>query len=263
MPYIKTTVYLKSSIEVEKVFSGRYGKRVPRSERKKPTPEEMARVNEKNAEKKLRRKIARNFGAGDCHLVLTYPGEAPEKEEAAHRLSKLLRNLAYWWKKWGAELKYIKVTEYKRKRVHHHVIVNQVEGGLKKIRELWKGGMYCSLLYEEGGFGDLAHYLVKETRLTMKDMDAPSKLRYSCSRNLVEPEKKTEIIKSERWAEIPTPPQGYWIPKDSIVNGISEKTGRRYQYYTLVPIAQIPPKAQKDEAGNYYKPRRKKKCRSG
>lgn len=263
MPYIKTTYNLGHSMEVEKVFSGRYGKRIPNGERVNPTTEEMAKINERNAAKKLRRKIARNFEPGDYHMTLTYRDSPPDKEEAARLLTKFLRNLKYWWSKWGAELKYIKVTEYKNKRIHHHVIINQVEGGLQKIRELWKGGVYCSLLYADGGYENLANYLVKETRLTMKEMDAPSKLRYSCSRNLIEPEKHTEIIQAEKWAGTPTPPKGYWIPKDSVVNGVSERTGRMYQYYTLVPIDEISPKTQKEESDKYYKPRRKKECRSG
>lgn len=256
MPYIKNTYNCGRWWEVEKVFSGRYGKRTPPGEKRKPTPEEMAKINERNAEKKLRRKIARNFVAGDLHIVLTYKGEPPGKEEAASMQDKFLRTLRNWYRKQGQELKYIKVTEYKHKRIHHHIIINNIEGCLQKSRSLWKGGIYPSVMYEEGGFGDLAHYLIKETRLTVKDMDAPSRLRYSCSRNLIEPEKTTEIVKAEKWVEAPVPPQGYWIPKDSIANGISGKTGRRYQYYTLMPISSIGKEEKKNNGDKYYKPRR-------
>lgn len=253
MPYLKHTINCGRWKEVEKVFSGRYGKRIKPAEKQKPTPEKMAEVNERNAEKKLRRKTARNFEAGDYHIVLTYPGEPPGKEEAADALEKLLRNLRNWYRRQGQELKYIKVTEYKNKRIHHHVIINNVEGCLQKTRSLWKGGIYPSVMYEEGGFEGLAHYLIKETRLTMREMDAPSRLRYSCSRNLAEPEKTTEVIEAEKWVETPVPPQGYWIPKDSVVNGISEKTGRKYQYYTLMPIGGIGKEEQRKNPDRYYK----------
>lgn len=258
MPYIKNTFNCGKWIEVEKVFSGRYGKRVKPSEKRQPTPEEMAKVNERNAAKKLRRKIARNFGAGDYHVVLTYKGEPPGKEGAAEKLRKVLRNLQNWYKRRGGELKYIKVTEYKRKRIHHHIIINNMEGCMQKLRELWEGGVYPSVMYEEGGYEELANYLIKETKLTMKEMEAPCKLRYSCSRNLAEPEKETEIVKAEKWVETPIPKKGFWIPKNSVVNGISVKTGRKYQYYTMVPIEQIGKKENKEE---YYKPRRAPTCR--
>jgi hypothetical protein len=261
MPYIKTTVDLGGSIEVEKTFSGRYGKHTKNGERLKKTSEYMAEINERNAVKKLRRKIARNFEPGDYHITFTYIGDAPDKKEAADTLTKFLRRLKSWYRRKGSDLKYIKVTEYKNKRIHHHVILNQIEGALQKIRELWSGGIYPSILYAEGGFEGLARYLIKETKKTMKDKDAPSKLRYSCSRNLIEPEKITEIIEAERWMETPVAPQGYWILKDSVVNGVSEVTGRKYQYYTMVRA--------KDERSldseKYIKPRKRKrkhKCRS-
>lgn len=256
MPYLKNTFNCGRWWEIEKVFSGRYGKRTKPSAKQKPTPEEMEKANERNAAKRLRRKIARNFGAGDYHIVLTYKGEPPGKEEAAAALDRLFRNLRNWYRRQGQELKYIKVTEYKRKRIHHHIVVNNVEGCLQKIRSLWKGGIYPSVMYETGGFEELAAYLIKETRITMKDMDAPSKLRYSCSRNLIEPEKTTEVIRAGKWIEAPVPPRGFWIPKDSVVNGISEKTGRKYQYYTLIPIGDIGKEERTKNQDKYHKPRR-------
>jgi hypothetical protein len=259
MPYIKTTYDLGKTKEVEKVFSSRFGKKGKRGERKAPTTDEMKKINERNAVKKLRRKIARNFEPGDLHIVLTYKGEPPEQQEAAGCLTKFLRRLKSWYRKAGEDLKYIKVTEYKRKRVHHHIVINEIEGILKKLRELWKGGIYPSSLYEEGGYDGLAEYLVKETKKSREDKDAPGKLRYSCSRNLIEPEKHTEIIHSKKWRETPVPPQGYFIPKDSVVNVENEETGHKYQYYTLVPADRA--KNQKD----YIRPRQRKKtsCRSG
>jgi hypothetical protein len=220
----------------------------------------MAKNNERQAIKKLRRKIARNFASGDYHITLTYQGQPPTEQEAASRLTKFLRRLKAWYRKQGSDLKYIKVTEFQKKRIHHHVIINQIEGSLQMIRELWTGGVYPSVMYADGGFDQLANYLVKETGGTAKNSDAVNKLRYSCSRNLVEPEKHTEIIRSDRWAKIPVAPQGYWIPKDSVVNGISNVTGRAYQYYTMVRITN----ERNLDADKYIKPKRKKKrkCRS-
>ena len=41
MPHIKNTYRYKNIVEVERVHSGRYGKKPEKSERKLPTPEEM------------------------------------------------------------------------------------------------------------------------------------------------------------------------------------------------------------------------------
>ena len=249
MPYIKNEYDCGCFIDVEKVFSGRYGKRIIHGEKKKPTPEDVRKVNERNAVKRLRRLIAVNFRPGDYHIVLTYFKDSrPEPKEAAAILKKFLDRMRRWYRKQGHEMKYIPVTEYKRAAVHHHLIINMEEGSLQEIRRQWKGGLHPTMLYEEGQYEDLAAYLVKETKLTFREEDAPSRLRYSASRNLKKPVKRTKVIKAEKWREIPAPPKGWWIPKDSLVSGISEKTGFRYQYYTLVP-------AGTGRKEDYYRPR--------
>ncbi len=42
----------------------------------------------------------------------------------------------------GADLKYINVTEYKNKAIHHHLLINHIEGQdvSKMVRRLWKFG---------------------------------------------------------------------------------------------------------------------------
>ena len=252
--YIKNTWNLKRVIQVEKVYSGRYGKRIPHEKKRNPTPEDVKRINERNLVKKLQRLILCNFEEGDYHITLTYRDEnRPDEEGANKELKKFISKLQRWYKKQGSELKYIKVTEKGKKKIHHHILINQIEGCLKKIREIWKGGIYPSIMYGEGNFEQLADYLVKETKKARKE---GGELAYSPSRNLEKPVKKTEIIKAESWVEIPVPPKGYWIPKSSLRCGISEITGRGYQYYTMIPIRLI-----QDAEGEYYKPKNYKRRR--
>lgn len=72
--YFKTTVIAGKTIEVMKGYKRRVAKG-KRAEKTKLTPEEMDKVNQKNAAKKLRWVIAANFHGGDFHLVLTYRRE--------------------------------------------------------------------------------------------------------------------------------------------------------------------------------------------
>lgn len=168
MPYIKNTYYVGDSIEVEKVHSGRYGKRVPVSEKKKPTAEAAQKVNHRNRVKKLRRLIANNFTEDDYHLVLTYrKDERPDVEGA----KKLLRNfhvkMKREYKKLGTGYKWICVTEYRTAAIHHHLIINDAPGVIKILKECWPHGhVNITPIYTDMDVEGLAEYLLKETRDT-------------------------------------------------------------------------------------------------
>ena len=70
--HIKTICKIKDKIEIEKHYPGNFGAPgMKRSERKKPTPEEMARQNLWRRTRYLRRIIELNFGEGDFHATLT------------------------------------------------------------------------------------------------------------------------------------------------------------------------------------------------
>lgn len=240
--YIKNTYRYKNVIEVERVHSGRYGKHSQNGARVKPTPEEMKKINERNCIKKLRRKIKANFDEGDLFLTLTYKREGrPDAQEARKRVKKLLDRLRKIWRSEGMELKYIIVTEYMNVSIHHHIVLNDLPDGSgpKKVNQAWKenGGVHTKYLYQDGQYELLAAYLVKETNKTFREKGNPSKLRYSCSRNLVNPKAKTEIMKRDDWPEEPRIPSGYYLDKDSLSNGVN-KMGYRYQYYRMLKISQ-------------------------
>ena len=244
MPHVKNTYRYKNIIEVERVHSGRYGKKLDRSERKKPTPEEMQKINERNAIKKLRRKICANFEPGDLFLTLTYRREErPEPEEARKELHRFFGRLRKKYRKQELSLKYIVVTEYMNKAIHHHIIVNDLPkgNGAKMASSLWtRGATHCKFLYEDGQYELLASYLIKETGKHFREPGNEMKCRYSCSRNLVEPKKETRILVNDNWPEEPRIPRGYTLDKQSLWNGVN-KMGYRYQYYRMVKIAPVQP----------------------
>lgn len=239
--YFKTTVKAGATIEVTKSYTKRIGVKV-KGDREKPTAEEMEKVNQMNAERTLRLKINANFGVDDPFITLTYrKDERPTPEQAKKNIKKVIGSLRKEFKKLGVDLKYINVTEYKNKAIHHHLLINHIEGEdvSKMVRRLWKFGRPdFKYLDDTGQYKDLAAYLIKETSKTYKENDGGHKQRYSCSRNLIMPTPKTEIIKkAQRWAADPKPIKGYYIDKDTVYNGIDPFTGREYQKYTMVRLS--------------------------
>ena len=103
--------------EIEKSYSSRYGRKgIGRSKNMNPTPDDVKRVNQRNAETRLRRLINCNFEKNDIHLVLTYKkDERPKPEEAKKILANFIRRIKRRYKKLGIEFKYIHVTEFGKK----------------------------------------------------------------------------------------------------------------------------------------------------
>lgn len=240
MAYYRTEITAGMTVEVYNSFTKRVGVKNKRSKRK-PTPEEMKKINQTNAENKLRRKINANFGQGDFHLVLTYKkDERPTPEEAKENIRDFLIQMRKAYKGMNAELKYINVTEYKAKAIHHHLIINDVENQniSKLVRSLWsRGNPHFTPLDETGQYKTLASYLIKETKESYKESDGGQKQRYSCSRNLVNPKEKVRVIKkAKKWATNPRPKKGYYIDQDTVYNGVDAYNGREYQRYTMIKL---------------------------
>lgn len=241
--YYKQTIEAGSTIEVYKYYKKRERKG-KRSNRIRPTPEEMEKINQYNAERKLRLKINANFREDDLFVTLTYrKEERPDPGKAKKEIKKFLDALRKEYKKIGSDLKYINVTEYRNKAIHHHLILNHIPGkdAAKLVRSLWPFGRPdFKFLDSTGQYKDLAAYLIKETSGTFrenKENDSGHKQRYSCSRNLVNPIEKTEIIRrAVRWANNPKPAKGYYIDQDTIYNGTDAFTGLEYQRYTMVKL---------------------------
>ena len=149
-----------------------------------PTSEIQAKLNQRNAEKKITRLVHNNFTEEDIALHLTYDEvNKPESREAAQKdLYNFIRRLKRRYAKAGLELKYISCTECGKVngRVHHHMFIT---GGCDRdeIEKLWGKGYANSkrLQFGEDGVCGLARYVIK-------DRDAYK--RWNQSRNLDIPE---------------------------------------------------------------------------
>ena len=243
MGYWNRKIRAGKTIEVYNSYTKNVGRKEALA-RRKVSPEEIEKVNERNAEEKLTRLINANFGKGDTHLVLTYFRQVrPEPEEAKMNLSKFLRGMRKECKKLEVELKYIHVTEYLTKSIHHHLIINtsDIPDALKLIRKCWKyGNPKITPMDGTGQYKKLAGYFIKETKKVYKGSKG-QRQRYTPSRNLVRPEPKWKIMKRNRWPTNPKPPRGYYVDPDSIYNGVNPFTGREYQKYTLISLEADPP----------------------
>jgi len=241
MAYFKTSIEAGATIEVTKSYTKRVGVKIKGS-KERPSPEEMEKVNKINAERNLRIKINANFKVDDPFITLTYKKyERPTPEQAKKNIKKLIDGLRKEYKKAGEELKYIHATEYENKAIHHHLLINAAEGfdSAKAVRRLWEFGRpHYRYLDDTGQYKDLAAYLIKETSKTFKENEGGHMQRYSCSRNLIMPAPKTEIIKkATKWIPDPRPIKGYYIDQDTVYNGVDPFTGRQYQRYTMVRIS--------------------------
>lgn len=178
-----------------------------RRKRCKPTSEIQAKLNQRNAEKKLTRLVHNNFTENDIALHLTYRnGEEPENEADALRvLGNFIKRLKRRYKKAGKELKYISCTEYGKKtgRVHHHIIIN---GGYDRdeIEKLWGRGYANSkrLQFEEDGVTGLARYIAKDKHFfkrwnQSRNLDIPEAAQYDGQLNMDDIAEIKEAIDSK------------------------------------------------------------------
>jgi len=101
MSYFKTTTEAGATIEVYKSYTKRVGVKV-KGDKEKPTPEEMKKINQMNAERTLRLKINANFGVDDPFITLTYrKDERPTPAQAKKNIKKLIDSLRKEFKKLG------------------------------------------------------------------------------------------------------------------------------------------------------------------
>lgn len=235
--YTKKQIKFKYAIEVMEYHSGKYG--APgekRQKKRKPTPEDMERVNQWNRERKARWKLREHFKVNDYFTDLTYrKDERPDDMVMAKKhFSEFLKLVRREYKKRGHELKWIRNIEVGTKNGWHiHVIVNRIPDTDIILRNAWKFGKVISeLLYEKGEFRKLAAYITK----TPKTDPRLRETHYSASRNLPlrEPEKK-EYLHWKTWRKIKIP-DGYYLDEESFYEGENPKNGYKCRVYTLLKI---------------------------
>lgn len=204
-----------------------------RARRSKPTTESVEKINKRNAERDFAIKINHNFCAGDIYLTLTYKGDEPSKEEARRNLNNFKRRLKYHCDKQGIKLKWVAVTEYENRRIHHHMILNVRDIGA--LNDLWPHGLINTKpLDDSGDYRILAEYLIKETDKTFRNPDSANKVRFSCSRTIENPEVIQEEIGIIDLTKEPRPVKGFVLDPDSFYYGENPFSGRAYQEYVLI-----------------------------
>lgn len=251
MPYIIEIVKAGATIEVQKYYSSRYGKRgIKRGEKKALTRDEQREVNKRAAEKKLRRIINENFQEGDTHLVLDYRKDKrlDGREGMRKDADDFLREMRKLYKSTGKVLKYIHVMEIGKKgALHHHLIINTPDGiSQRAIAKAWKGRgrTHFNLLDDSGNYSKLASYLIKQSDGMLKSPDALQGKRWNSSKNLRKPKiLKKKPIKDKGWynriARLPKKlEESYYLDEESVHEGIHEKTGYTFFSYMFVKINQ-------------------------
>ena len=124
--YIREIWDFGSTIEIEEKHTGRYGARgQEREEKRKATPEEIAKQNQWRRQRDVRRLIKWNFSPGDYWMTLTYKkGDRPKWEQMKKDLGKLIRKVRTKSRKKGWELKYIyRLAIGKKGGPHVHILI--------------------------------------------------------------------------------------------------------------------------------------------
>lgn len=130
MSYMCKRMRFRNAIEVYEYHTAKYG--APgqeRQEKKKATPEQMAKRNRYNRERLARWKIRNNFDVDDYFTRLSYEKDKrPESmEEAKEDWKAFLQILRREYKKRGAELKWMRNIEVGTRGAWHiHIIVNRI-----------------------------------------------------------------------------------------------------------------------------------------
>ena len=150
------------------------------------TPSAQKAVNDRNAKKRLIRKINCNFDEKDVACHMTYAGDAPDLNQARRDMQNYIRRVRDYRRKNGmTDLKYVYVIEFDdgesgkpAKRIHQHVILSGMDRDV--AQQLWtKGRSNCDRLQpDEYGFEALGRYMLK---------DPKGRKRWAGSKNLVEP----------------------------------------------------------------------------
>lgn len=240
------------SIEYEYKYPGRYGaKGEKRQKREKATPEQIAKQNQLNREKKYRHLIKANFDENDLWVTGKYPkGTRKQISEVKGDIRKILRNLRKAYRKLGEEFKYIYRLEIGSKGgIHIHMLTNRIRDADLTIQKEWNkitgGRVHYESIYEQGGYEKLAAYIVKKPeqeseeykQLSLFDEDDQKELlRVSTSRNLIRPVPERKIYYRRTLRNLiengPKPTPGYYIDKSSIRTGVNRYTGMSYYYYS-------------------------------
>lgn len=233
MKKYKRLIYrFKNAIEVYEYLDGRYGARgAPRKKKKNITPELIKKRNQWNKERKARHLLQEYFQENDYFSDFTYKREnrPSDLKESGQQFAEAIKIIRREYRKRGEELRWISNHEVGTKGAWHiHVCINRIPDTDIILKKAWPYGMVNNkLMYEQGGFAELAKYITKtpETDTRLKES------RYSHSRNMPLPEPEKEIVYT---LGEPKEEEGFYLDKPSFHEGDNPFTGYKYRYYTLL-----------------------------
>ena len=247
--YTKKTYRFRDSREIEISHFGRYGaKGERRLPKKKATPEQIKKQNQKNRETRMRRLIKANFEDGDFWMTLKYrAGTRKPIEEVKKDLKKFVRAVRSVYARQKLEMKYIYRIEIgKEGGIHVHMVLNRVTDADRIISEMWRQGV-VNFTRIRGDVKRLAEYIVKPPpeemagQLSLFDeSERKDIVKYSTSRNLIRPAPDRREYKDRTVRRIlengPAPTKGFYIDADSVEIGINPVTGYPYVRYTELKL---------------------------
>ena len=235
-------------IDVEEFHDGQYGAPgIKRTEKKKPTKEDMQKLNAINKAKRARQRLLEYFSPKDIWATWSYKvEERPQNmQEALADFQKAMRKVRKEYKKRGYELFWIRnIEKGTRGAWHIHIIINEISDTASILGRAWDKGethhveIKKSKFYDED-FTKLSNYVTKDenTREEKKDRTLAkpkiAEASYNTSRNMPLP--KPEVQKLVRWPKEPKPKKGYYIAK--FHEGINPKTGYKYRHYTMIRLS--------------------------
>lgn len=243
MGYKRRELHFPRVIEVWEYHDARYGAPgAKRRKRRKPTPEEMKRQNQRARERKVRWMLREHFEEADCFVLLTYrQADRPESmEQCSKDWEVCRRKLKRLYQKAGIEFKWISNIEVGcRGAWHIHAVLKNVPDLIKALQKHWgkpHGGVVIKPMWSEGEFSQLAAYLVKTPETDKRLVDAKA----SHSRNMPIPEPKERTYTRWKTFEGRDPrnlPAGWRIDKDSLEEGFT-RMGYPFRRYDLYPIGE-------------------------
>ena len=234
MAYERKKWAFPSAIEIEERHTARYGAPgEPRAEKRKPTPEEVQRINRKNKTRRCLRKLRQYFTPGDLYVTLTYKQELrPAGMDAAKEdWRKLRRILAKEFKKAGITFRWIRNIECGTRGAWHiHLVMKRIQDADRILAKAWPHGkIVWQSLIEEGAYRRLAEYMTKtpETDTGLREAD------YDASRNMPIKEPKRTVIRWQDTWKAPRVPKGWRLDEESLEEGVN-LAGYRFRHYTLL-----------------------------
>lgn len=237
----------KDVIDVQEYHDGNYGAGgMPRQKRRKPTREEMIKINQYNKARRARMRLLMYFNPGDVFATWTYDRKKrpPDMKTALKHFQKAMRYVRNEFKKRGRELFWMRNIERGTKGAWHiHLVVNEIGDTASILEKAWKyGGTWQteikkdSKIFDED-FTKLADYMTKnESTVYQKTDGTPGKPRiseanYNISRNMPLPEpKKRRLV---HWQKDVKPRKGYYIVR---IHEGKDPVGFSYRRYTMIRI---------------------------